>query len=242
MGRAENLLKLKAALDGVYAALEPLYPADPVLTVKPKLAVVSYFRDGALWARMGAPAIAIINPHNGPGDAISSTYTAHVAASQAAGTKVVCYAYSSYGARPLNDVKADITRAKLFYPSLNGIFVDEVNNAQPAYYAALDAHITATFGSGALTILNPGVRSPDTTYASADIVMSFEGTAQSYRERPAVVEPKGKAWHCVHSCLEAEVPEMIKLATERGAAYLHVGTTTYSVLPPFFEALVQGLE
>jgi hypothetical protein len=238
MTRSENLAKLRAALDAVYTALEPLYPRT-----SPKLAVVSYFYPGATWDAMGAPAVAIINPYNGPGASPSSAYTAQIAKTRALGTKVVCYVYTKYGTRPLADVKADITKAKSYYPDLDGMFVDEVSNdpAQLAYYTAVDDHVTATFGARALTILNPGTRSPDATFAHADIVMSFEGTPASYRARPAVVEPEGKAWHCVHSCTEAELPEMIRLATERGAAYLYVCGDHYSALPTFYSQLVGAL-
>lgn len=228
---------LKAALDALYAALAPLYAAP-----KPKLAVVSYFYPGALWDRMGSPALSIINPHNGPGAAASAAYTTQIDKTKARGTKVVCYVYTDYGNRLLADVKADIARAKQFYPRLDGIFVDEVDNAKPAYYESVDYAITAAFGTQAITVLNPGVKSPASTFANADIVMSFEGTPASYRARPEVLEPEGRAWHCVHSCTEADMPEMIALATKRGAGYLYITGDKYSELAPFYERLTAELK
>jgi hypothetical protein len=191
---------------------------------------------------MGSPAVAIINPHNGPGVARIKAYTDQIARTRALGTKVVCYVHTEYATRPIGDVRADIDLARVLYPELDGIFVDEVSNSAPDYYGAVDACVTANFGPKALTIMNPGTKSPSSTYANADIVMSFEGTPASYRARADVVEPVGRAWHCIHDCTDAEVDEMIALATRRGAGYLYITGPKYSELPAYYERLVAGLK
>ena len=71
------------------------------------------------------PVIAVVDPNNGPGAAATADYTTGIGKLQLAGITVVGYVRTSYGARAVADIKADIDHWKMFYPGIQGIFFDE---------------------------------------------------------------------------------------------------------------------
>jgi len=90
-------------------------------------------------ANKDVPMVVIINPNNGPGAGVDSFYQTYIPALQNAGVKVIGYVYTQYGARSSSVVKADIDKYKQFYPSLEGIFFDEMANVpgSETYYRNL---------------------------------------------------------------------------------------------------------
>ena len=134
-----------------------------------EIVVPAYFypSPGSDWGRMTAavsqaPITAIMNPGNGPGNNLDANYTAVTNAFTGAGGNLIGYVYSSYGARPLNQVLADIDRYAQWYP-IEGIFVDEfANNADPAvldYYNAIYEHVKGINPDWEV-MGNPGAHSP----------------------------------------------------------------------------------
>ncbi|KAI5055451.1 hypothetical protein GOP47_0028972 [Adiantum capillus-veneris] len=101
--------------------------------------------------------VAIANPYNGPSSAKQSSFAAAISSLQSSGGRVIGYVYSNYSNRTLDVVKDDVDRWYSFYPTLNGIFVDEVDNTdgkQP-YYLALYNYIKSKSASS-LVVNNPG--------------------------------------------------------------------------------------
>jgi hypothetical protein len=222
------------------------------LAPKTRLAPVTYFRpdkagtDGSnSWDAVIAarPALALINPGNGPGPAASTSYPPLVAKAQTAGVPVYGYVYTEYGARPLAAVKADILNHISWY-SVAGIFLDETSNKPEhvAYYADLCAFVHS---KGRKVVLNTGTQCLEDHAKMADYVMCSEGDLATYKARvPRAWEAAygPKLWHCVHSVPVAELPAVVALAKSRGAGLLFVTERTlavgcYRALPEYWSQL-----
>ena len=129
--------------------------------------------DDASWAELvrargshpSVPLLAVVNPGNGPGRSKDPSYASGIRSLQAAGISVIGYVHTSWASRPLAEVGADVASYLAWYPSLDGIFIDEMQGVagSEAYYASLAASIRdAGFR---LTVGNPGT----------DIARSYEG-------------------------------------------------------------------
>jgi hypothetical protein len=74
-----------------------------------------------------AGRVIIMNPNNGPGTAVDSNYATDISFVHGRSALVIGYVFTSYGARPLADVKAEIDKYYSWY-SVDGIFFDESSN------------------------------------------------------------------------------------------------------------------
>jgi hypothetical protein len=99
-----------------------------------------------------------MNPASGPGAGPNSDYTHEVDILRAAGGQVIGYVPTTYGARPIDQVLADVDAYYAWY-GLDGIYFDEVASAGDpdllAYYQAcydhvrnLDASASVVLGQG----------------------------------------------------------------------------------------------
>jgi hypothetical protein len=160
----------------------PVEP-PPILSASPRLLVPAYFEPDEGWAgmclEMPVGSTAIMNPDDGPTAVKLTAYAAAITSCQADGQKVIGYVYTEYGERSLSTVEAQISDYYAWYPSINGIFLDEMSE-QPdeAYYAALESFIHARGGT---VVGNPGdTASTDWQLSVVDQVVAFEGTAASF--------------------------------------------------------------
>lgn len=146
---------------GPHAARAPLTTAPALRVLVP-----AYFYPvtNSPWTRLSTAAAAhpgriaaIGDPFNGPGLAFDPTYAAAFADFRAHGGALLGYVYTSYGARPLVQVLADMDQWLAWYP-LDGFFVDEMAN-QPGqfetYYRAIFQH-ARTLVPHAEVVGNPG--------------------------------------------------------------------------------------
>jgi len=87
--------------------------------------------------------VAIINPDSGPGTGPDSNYNTYMAKLNEAGVEMIGYVHTSYGARALADVQADIDQYAAEFPLLVGIFLDEAADTadQVPYYTTLYSYI-----------------------------------------------------------------------------------------------------
>jgi hypothetical protein len=201
------------------------------------IAIPAYFYPSypdPLWTRMedAVPAVsfAIMNPANGAGAAPDSNYISQVAATRAAGVKVLGYVYSSYAARDAALLRADIDNYYTWY-GVDGIFIDEADNTcvnQP-YYAGLDTYVK-TKGGLAMTVINPGTITPECFATAADVILNFEGSyAQYLAWAPYGWESAYDAsrfWHLVYATSESDMPAAILASQSRGAGYVYVTPDT----------------
>ncbi|WP_433504432.1 spherulation-specific family 4 protein [Pseudonocardia halophobica] len=193
--------------------------------------VPAYFhpdREAADWAgltaaaRAGAVGIVVVNPASGVGTGADPAYRRACAdLAEIPGVVVAGYVDTAYGARPAGEVVAE-ARAYAQRYGIRGVFADQVPSGRdhlPAY-TALAADLR-TAGLGPL-LLNPGVR-PDEGYLEiADVVVTFEGSWETYRaERPG--EPRAgraRTWHLVHGTparmIEATRSWMVHAGVDHG--------------------------
>jgi hypothetical protein len=143
------------------------------------------------WFRMcdamnvaGGPSTAVMNPGGGPGAAANPDYAEALARCHARGQRVVGYVDTSFGARPLAAVRADIDAHYAHYPSIDGVFVDQMSTdpATRGYYESLYAYIGGKPGAHEV-VGNPGLAAATAWQLDApvaDVVVVFEGSAAQY--------------------------------------------------------------
>lgn len=225
----------------------PSAMANSVAAATQSIAVPAYFYPSypdPVWTQLqsGAPtvAVAVMNPASGPGASADPNYVSQIAAAHAAGITVLGYVYTSYAARPLVDVQADVDAYYAQYP-VDGIFFDEAANdcGQQAYYAGLDAYVKAKGGLG-MTVINPGTNTPECFVTAADVILEFEGDYAAYQSWSpggweAGYDP-GHFWHLVYGASESQMPSAILLSQSRGAGYVYVTpdglANPWDTLPP----------
>ena len=91
---------------------------------------------------------------------------------------LVGYVYTSYGQRPLQQVKSEIDRWIDFYPGLQGIFLDEQasDREKTGYYRQLYQYVRTTLDLS-LVVSNPGTICAEVYFTEpvADIICLYEG-------------------------------------------------------------------
>jgi Spherulation-specific family 4 len=210
------------------------------------MAVPAYFYPGSYWTQLDQAGpgfgLAVMNPDSGPGTGPDANYLGALHSAQAAGIRVVGYVYTSYGSRSLTTVESDINAYYSWYPSINGIFLDEAstNCAREPYYAALNAYVKSRGATG-LTVLNPGTQTNQCYEPAADILLTFEGSDSEYvnsYSAPSWVAkyPASHFWHVIYSTpTVSAMSTAIQLSKTRNAGYVYVTSATlpnpYDVLP-----------
>jgi len=130
----------------------------------------------------------VLNPANGPGDHPDPAFAEIAARLRAADVRVLGYADTAYARRPVTAVVRDLVRHHDWYGT-DGVFLDQVTTGPDGldHYRRL---ASAAWGAGCRTLaLNHGT-SPHPSYARiADVLVTFEGTWDTYRtQRP-------QPWH-----------------------------------------------
>jgi hypothetical protein len=213
-------------------------PSPLARAAKLEIVVPAYFYPsaGSDWNDLNAaaanvPITAIMNPFNGPGNSFDANYASAVNALRAAGGRVIGYVYTSYTARSLTQVIADIDRYDNWY-NVDGIFVDEMTNTGPAerlnYYRDIYNHVKAIDPNWEV-MGNPGTTTIEQylTWPTADRLMVFENVGSTY---PGYAPSswnfdydRSKFVHLVHT--EASSTNMrtdLGLAVQRNAGGIYV--------------------
>lgn len=197
-----------------------------------KVAVPSYFYPGeSYWTQLenGAPTVglAIINPDSGVGATLDPNYVTQTNSTKAKGITVIGYVYTSYGARALTAIKAEIDKYYQWY-GVNGIFFDEVyydNCTKVSYYQELYNYVKAK-GGQAKVVINPGINFPECMLAVSDIAINFEDTYAAYQNwQPSGWEsayPATRFWHLVIATSQSQMPNAIALSKQRNAGWIYV--------------------
>jgi hypothetical protein len=123
------------------------------------------------------PVIAVVNPNSGPGTSVDSNYSTGIANLQAAGITVIGYVHTSYGARDAGTVEGEINSWKSFYPSINGIFFDEMayqTNQYVSYYQTLDSYVRSL--GMAYTVGNPGADTLPDYVGTVNTILVYESS------------------------------------------------------------------
>jgi len=197
-----------------------------------RLAVPAYFApaDTRTWQRLASPgsrqvSVAVVNPASGPGAGPDERLRRLYTAVRAGGTRVLGYVPTGYGTRPQADVLADVQRYRDWFGIVD-VFFDEAS-PQAAHLPLYRGYTHAVRAHGGFVALNPGTV-PDRGYADlADLLLTFEGTAEQYRAAPSPpgwlrALPPDRVWHLVHDTPASETRAVLSLARDRGAGHVYV--------------------
>lgn len=192
------------------------------------------------------PIVAIINPSSGPGTATDSNYSNGIKKLQAAGITVLGYVYTSYTSRSSSLVKADIDSYKSWYPSLNGIFLDEMANwaGGESYYKNLNDY--AKSKGFTFTVGNPGADTISSYVGTVDNIIIYESAGT-----PSLSSLGG--WHTNHdranfSIIPYGVSSLDDAYVDSSSAYVGYLYITnddlpnpWDSLPPYYNDLVSAV-
>jgi hypothetical protein len=256
------------------ASRQPAGRPSPALAPgqRQQIAVPAYFPPGSndwntLLSDVPPANVIVINPNNGPGG--TSNYASQISSAHARGARVLGYIYTKRanteldylhnpnGAldRDTSVVKAEINQYYSLYPSLDGIFLDEVTGGsvdpdcehaqsyyQPLYNYIRSAHPSAT------VIINPGAAVDPCYLSVASIVVTFESSFANYQnawstarrgwETPANA---ARIWHIVHTTSWSQLSAALDLSRARNAGYVYVTSltetqNTFGSLPSYFHS------
>lgn len=203
----------------------------------------------------GRERIAVINPASGVGTVPNPDYVQQVAAAKDADLLVLGYISTQWGARPIEEVKAEAAKYASWYSITDGVFLDEASTAPApadlAYYQELVLYITALM-NGSDIVLNHGTY-PDETYLNLEttsannavISVTFEGPFSTFMN---VVAPEWvddyPDWYFSH--LIYDTPTQFAAAALAKSAEMNTGWTyvtddvlpnPWNTLPPYWELL-----
>jgi hypothetical protein len=164
-----------------------------------KILVPAYFGSSDFnWERLATQAAkvpgliyAIANLNNGPGAEKDNAFSNIVENMHTNSGKVIGYVYTSYGNRAIDLVKSDIEAWYQFYPSIDGIFLDEQPNTagKEAYYMEIYNYIKEK-DSSSLVVTNPGTNTTESYLfyngnRIADVICIFENHSGFGQWNPA---------------------------------------------------------
>ncbi|MEU5807101.1 spherulation-specific family 4 protein [Streptomyces sp. NPDC047718] len=144
----------------------------------------------------------VLNPASGPGEARDARFAVVAERLRDAGVPVLGYADTDYGRRPHADVVRDLLRHRDWYGA-DGAFLDQAA-PDPALLGHYGRLAVAARAAGARTlVLNHGVH-PDPGYAElADLLVTFEGPWDAYRNAAVpswtADHPAGRFCHLVYA-------------------------------------------
>src|SRR4051794_2382337 len=218
--------------------------------------------DPDAWVRLigstpGSVGLGVANVINGPDYIPLTDWSSVIAGAHAAGIRMVGYVDTGYlgttgqltrlGSSAMADwfaqIEHDIDTWYTFYgPDLGGIFFDQGQNAcgpTPDSTEWADRYQQLTdyvkrLHPGAVTVVNPGIVVPECYRNSADIIVTFEGSYESYigkadnpvlNFQPTDWDPgdPNKIWHIIYGAsTPAQAAEILALSRTRGAGYVYV--------------------
>jgi len=219
-----------------------------------KLLVPLYSYPDSSWDTVASGAssvgtVAIINPDSGPGSGPDSTYNTYMTKLHAAGVEMIGYVHTSYGARAIADVKADIDAYASQFPLVVGIFIDEASasSSEVSYYSEVYSYIMS-FPGWKYDVLNPGAVPSSGYTAVATQIVSYESTTSGFSssENPSFASCSNKNMFAMitYSGTSSTMQTAISAAKTKGYygwVYVTDGTAsgdTYGSLPSFYSTMV----
>jgi len=245
---------MKIRISFFRAVAATMFAALTIYSAPLGIMVPAYFypSSGGYWNALDSaaslvPLIAIMNPDSGPGTSQDNTYVQALAKLHQAGGTVIGYVHTSYGARPLTDVEADIDLYLSFY-KLDGFFIDEMTSDENAshldYYAAIYQYIKAK-NTNYTVFGNPGsnTREDYITRPTDDGLMIFEDDGANYPgftpSSWVFQHPAQQFVHLPYDVATATImSNYVGLAVSRHAGWIYITDDTlpnpYDTLPSYW--------
>jgi hypothetical protein len=242
------------------ALSSPFAWAQSAPTQSAGLLVPAYFHPAVRaddWSRLAAaaaqvPTIVVLNPSNGPGRRVDPYYPPVLQQLKSAGATVVGYVYTQWGRRSLSAVKSSVQTFYALYPTIDGIFVDEMaaqaSTRLLAYYRELAAFVRAQ-RDGARLVGNPGCAFDRAFYDQrcADLFVDQEGPLADFAGQPRAAW-SGQAPTAAFGEIAFGAPSSSEGARQlrrRGAGWVYctnlAGDNPYEALPSDFESMLASL-
>lgn len=205
-----------------------------------------YNGDTSKWSKVlslaDALGFVIINISSGSGSAFDNDWATQAERARTSGARVLGYVRTTFGKRPKAEVMQEIKNHVEWY-KVDGVFLDEAVNGwadeqKPyiPYYQDLYDSIKAQYGDMFWVINNPGANTVEAMVSTADVLMTYEQSAQNYLNPVVPVTPahylkypSSKFWHVIHDVTkENYIAVMDKAASEHAD---HVFLTDLSFVP-----------
>ncbi|MEO3786507.1 spherulation-specific family 4 protein [Actinocorallia sp. B10E7] len=231
------------------AAVVPAAAARP-RPVPDSALVPAYFHPEVApedWRRLADPRLyaVVLNIDSGPGRAPDPAFRSVVRRIEENGGTVAAYVDVGYARRDPALVVEDLRRYRDWY-EIADVFFDQAPAAPDAlpYMRAVTA--TARAQGADLVVLNHGVY-PDPAYAAlADVLVTFEGPAETYLTLTPPSWPRSHPrhgfCHLVHTCPPDLLDQVLALARRHhtGLVYATDRSTPnpYDRLPPYHPRLL----
>lgn len=209
---------------------------------------------GTLWSDIrtaGSKVPWIIaNPASGPGTTVDSLYTAALNALPT-GQRAIGYVYTSYQARSLSAVLADIDKWYTLYPQISGIFVDLLQNGTSSdlCYAATVYNYIKSKHPNDLVVQNFGANvhaqyepygdifgNSENTYA---VYQSWAPTADGFENNATYAD---RFWHIVHTTNTSDMSAALSLTRTNNAGWVLITDKTmpnpYTSVPTYWSTFL----
>ncbi|KAL5359299.1 Spherulation-specific family 4-domain-containing protein [Aspergillus floccosus] len=211
--------------------------------------------DPTAWDRMinydsDMVSVLVANVLNGPDITVNEDWAKVINRAYDSGKRILGYVRTGYLGQSQQKFETRLGSTDLadwyeLYPGkIGGIFFDEGwNDCGPDnLYADLYRFITDNTKrkhANAFTVLNPGATMPQCFEHSADTLMTFEQSYDTYMNNyvpnpdwtPS--DPR-KLWHIIYNVPQGEAAKVAKLALERGAGLVHI---TDDIMPNPYDTL-----
>lgn len=208
----------------------------------------------AVWKHIDSVPFVVLNPKSGVGDQEEADFKALADKVRASGkpnlgyVKTVVTFETEDAARVLrekDEVLAEIKKYRDWY-NVEGVFVDEMVNGwsaqqepQMQFYIDLYQELKRLYGAEFLVVANPGVNTKPELLGAADILLSFENSAEKYLDDSEEATPiapdhykaeaAGRFWHAIHNVEDAKQLRKILLkASESNVAAIFPTTDTFT--------------
>jgi Spherulation-specific family 4 len=166
----------------------------------------------------------IANPNSGPGAIKDNAYATIITACQSRGISVLGYVATTYAAKPMSAVVAEVKKYETFY-AVDGVFYDEVSSGTDHldYFAQL---YRSTKG---IVVLNPGTY-PEKAYTEiCDVLCVAERGVDAIEDRSVETadwmrgQPPDKFFYIIHSVPSAaQMRRILTKAQERNVGYCYI--------------------
>jgi len=232
---------------------------EPIKVVVPLYVYPGTAWDEVITAASSVSIVAIINPNSGPGTGPDSTYTTFIQKLHTAGITIIGYVHTTWGARSLSAVQADIDLYARDFLYLSGIFVDEADNTltQISYYTSVYNYIKAKSGYTEVFI-NPGTATIANYLPISTNIMIYENSAANINAEtipsfvlcpPSGYSKSGWKYRFSAAAYAASASQIVTLATDfqqKGIGYLYItdqagGCCTYNNLATYFATEVADI-
>lgn len=205
-----------------------------------------YDGDHSQWKKILTPGSAlgfvILNISSGSGDAKQEDWVEQARRAKNSGAQVLGYVRTTFGKRPKEEVLLEIQNHIDWY-GVDGVFLDEAVNGWSSeqkpyipYYQDLFDTLKAKYGSEFWVVNNPGSNTVEEMISTADVLMTYEQSAQNYLHNEFAITPEfylkypsSKFWHVVHDVTQDNYREVMEKADREHCA--HVYLTDLSFVP-----------